>query len=676
MCDIVFLLSVLCACKNEWRSSIFLFKFFLFLILIIFFFLFEPQMKGRTAKSDFLRHKKNEESIHIENMPLMKKFSLDTRDEKLFYHNFFTSFFTEHHHFLNVLHFYQLLTEHQKAVEKWIHFFPSVEFRFLDNYFMNKYINCNHFIDFLKSTDFQPSVARALNGYFSIHDPFEKIYTDQILSLDEKRTTFRDLFADLSDSFRGFSYTKFFTMEDYECIRQSMTISKRGFLQVLLSYGACKRDRPIILLDSKNKRTAIPNRMIKKNRNKRLHIRFYHDPILYSRVRPWLIFDSMYIRCIDKTNLFYEDPLSFILFEDKQWHRPSLHFHTVYSRNIGKQKGTLYSMDGNQFMILYQRKDSFFLQDEKIFMLQNDWRTDILISSLPHIVNLPTIFKINDLLKTILDQRFAPLLHPHFNASTIIKIIMDSLLSRKGLSVQEKCFKIFSIIGRCTGPMSRYQPSFLSKINHNYLYFEHVLDAPHDLLWPELYLYPISDQKKLLKNWDLYLDNFYHSVMGQFIRDEYAPLRLVYKDPPCDMIDPIDHDCLYDFILHHGKLINLKECDQEGDGDVGIFFDFDFIENGLDMIHILVDPPAYWIGASADATETPIEKKETKMDIKDIYTFLDECENRTLTYIAHPNTEIILEDESHQNEECLDELPDDCLEDEMFDLEEFHTVIP
>jgi len=608
----------------------------------------------------------------------VKKFNLDEIHENQFFVNFFKFLFSQECNFKHTLHFYDCIVKYQKSIEKYINFFPSIEFKFLQDHFFIKHIEVNDIIHMIKNSTFTPSprfFAQSIKNHFQIQ-PFITVFTDKKKSKSEKEKIMNDLFIDLSETNKYLSHIKLFTISDFEIIKDRMEKYKTSFFYELSHHS---KKRYLVVIDKKGNKIHIPRRKSKiTTKKKNLNIHRYQDPII-SVLRPWIKYDKMYIRCLDESNCHFYNLSVTIQYKNNLYYEPSWEFHKEYIKKQGKQKDTIYIMDSSDtkydkisFEILYTLKDHFWLQDEDTYMKQSQWDNyTVYPYCIKHINNVVPHYKIQKYLVNILNHHFRGILHPNFNSEKIIKIIMDSL-EKKNLSVMDKCIKIFNIIGRCSGFLSQYHGSFLSKINNNYLFFDKLIDAPHEILWPELFFYSSSDQKILLDNWDQSAVQFYYFIMKLYLKEEYF-LRFYYKENhPTFSVCTMDVPDLCDYIYENGHKICLKDFNED---DPHSYLDFNYIANGLDLIDICVEAPIYWIRSltNNENKQEIIETKKEIIKIEDLYNFLQKIENDEIKFLPHEEDDqaYVIDDDLNEEQKENERDEDDNLDDEIIDIDEF-----
>lgn len=631
--------------------------------------------KKNKLKNDVFLNKSLNFNKEMDNKNISQKiidFKLDTIDERIFYINFFKYFFKNNTKpFVNVSDFYNRIKDLQKPIESSIKFFPSVDFKFLEDYFLMKYLNVSLVIDFFKSSDFTPTVGQNINSFINLYKnyPLDIIYNDDELSQKDKDKKFRKLFKDLSQK-KDYSKARFLKLRHYEIIRKSMQKSKSSFLETLRCFDLKRFTK---FIDKNGKEIKLQKRIIsKKSFNKKFYNNLGKHYIL-SFIRPWMKFDSIYIQSSE--SIFYHSN-NFIIFNDQKYFEPSIEFHKEYIKNNGKQINDVFiSSNDNSFKIIYKYKNEFFNQDEQLFAKEKEWNSyNIYMSSLKH---LNKITKISNFKKYLIDT-IKSSLHNKLNINFNINVIINLIISEfdYNLSIYKMSRKIFNIIGRLFEPMNKYHLSLLYKINNCYLKFENIMNAPNEILWPEYYSYSVDDQKLLSKNWQICFYNFYYSLLQKILKQEYN-LNFHFKHQILNKVKIINND-LSENIYKDEKFIDLKSFDEDTEDE---YIDFNFVNHQKEVFGVMIDYPIYWIQNNEKLDEKKDKEKDEKIEITEYITFNDiedyikELEiSDEIKFIENELEEDDEEFEIVYTEEQRDitrDEDDDNLDDEILDIEDF-----
>lgn len=638
--------------------------------------------KKNKLKNDVFLNKQKEDNKDMESKTIPEQiinFKLNSIDERVFYINFFKYFFKINKKpFINVLDFYIRIKECQKLIQSHIKFYPSVDFKFLEDYFLMKYLNVSIVIDFFKSSDFTPTVNQNINSFINLYKnyPLDILYNNDKLSQKDKDKQFRKLFKDLAQK-KDYTKARFLKLRHYEIIRKSMQKSKSSFLETLQCFDFKRFTK---FIDANEKEIKLQKNIQKKFYIKKFNnINILNRHYILSFIRPWMKFDSIYIQSsnsilLEKSYKQFYDSNNFIIHNDEKYFEPSIEFHKEYIKHNGKQiNDTFISSNDYIFKIIYKYKNDIFQQDEELFNKEKEWNSyNIYMSSIKHFNKLKLNFKkyLIDTIKSSLYNK----LNTNFDIDIIVNLIISKL--DKNMDIYQVSRKIFNIIGRLDQPMNKYHPSLLYKINNCFFKFENIINAPNNILWPEFYNYSENEQKLLFEDWQNSFKNFYYSFLKKILKEEYN-LKFNFNYYPYHIINIANNNDLSNHIFKDNEYINLNIFDEDTEDD---FIDFNFVNHGKEVFGVMIDYPNYWIQKNEiiNVEEKKDKNIEEYITITDINDFIKELEvSNEIQFIENEineNDSDLENDNINFNEEIKDitrDEDDDNLDDEIFDIEDF-----
>jgi len=603
-------------------------------------------------------------------MDIIKKFNLDTKDESLFYKNFFQYVFDSQPMGTKAIDFLHAIEKAEETVQHYIAFFPSIEFNFIKDYLLMDHLSISVYIDFFNTCSFETNPRVILKDFIqkNKHVPMDMVFHNETLTLEEKVSKLKKLFEYLATE-RGMFMARNLTLEDYSRIRERQKTSKVPFEKLVNEYDFKKR--LLYIKDLSSKPEIIPDRVKKtfSTTRKSLVNSFVDFSFFISKLRPWSDYDIL-IRVQDNhSHSYYGKEMK------KGWFQPSNVFYEHYGKPGARQENTIfYNGENVGFQIAYGKAGKWYLQDQSMFAQEMAWKKDPKMTSFEPLkrVLVQDLFnheKLELSLQKTLLPCLADILDPQVNLGKVYSLLSLS----SSLSVYEYFKRFYHLYGRINKrePLEHLHHSLPYKLNECFFNFETILEAPLGLVFPEFHSYSEQEQNKINNVWE----SAFHQFIGTFLYRTFREYNINLPMITRKVLEKFEiHRDYLDTIYNDVEFLDLLDVDLEENSNP--FLNSDLVPSGKKAIGRLCDPPSYWNNVEK------IEKLEsgenemnphfivTELDHNDLENFVRQLEN-TDEVLVKGEEELESVEETEEPRDDEDEL-EFALEDTEIDLEQFY----